>query len=188
VNTGLYYQAWQAIGASGVWARHDYTVKVDPDAVFFPNKLVEALRGMGVPAEGVYLENCPFVEYGYFGSLEVYSKNAFGTLLLQAEDCYAGMNWKVGIKNGKYGPMGEDLFAQTCMDRHFVKKIERFDLTRDGTCPADRPKAEKKNKKYIPSCSGTAAAVIHPFKKPDAWFKCMEEADQVFPAPRHDHR
>merc|ERR1712157_554011 len=128
--------------ATWVWARHDYTVKVDPDAVFFPNKLVEALRGMGVPAEGVYLENCPFVEYGYFGSFEVYSKNAFGTLLLQAEDCYAGMNWKVGIKN----------------------------------------------KKYIPSCSGTAAAVIHPFKKPDAWFKCMEEADQVFPAPRHDHR
>merc|ERR1711879_985461 len=113
----------------------------DADAVFFANKLVEALRGMAVPAEGVYLENCPFVEYGYFGNLEVFSKNAFGTLLTQMEDCYAGLNWKVGIMNGKYGPMGEDLFAQTCMDRHGVKKVERFDLTRDGTCPADRPKA-----------------------------------------------
>ena len=104
------------------------------------------------------------------------------------EDCYAGLNWKVGIKNGKYGPMGEDLFAQTCMDRHGVKKVERFDLTRDGTCPADRPKAEKKNKKYVPSCKGTPAVSIHPFKKPDAYFKCMEEADQVMPAPRHDAR
>merc|ERR1711981_67572 len=101
----MYVQTWQAIGAAGVWARHNYVVKVDADAVFFANKLVEALRGMAVPAEGVYLENCPFVE-----------------------DCYAGLNWKVGIKNGKYGPMGEDLFAQTCMDRHGVKKVERFDL------------------------------------------------------------
>jgi hypothetical protein len=188
VNTGMFFQVWQAIGRAGVWARHDYVVKVDADAVFFPNKLVEHLRGMPVPAEGVYLENCPFVEYGYFGNLEVFSKNAFGTLLTQMEDCYAGLNWKVGIKNGKYGPMGEDLFAQTCMDRHGVKKVERFDLTRDGTCPADRPKAEKKNKKYVPSCKGTPAVSIHPFKKPDAYFKCMEEADQVMPAPRHDAR
>merc|ERR1739838_914509 len=141
----MYVQTWQAIGAAGVWARHNYVVKVDADAVFFANKLVEALRGTAVPAEGVYLENCPFVEYGYFGNLEVF---------------YAGLNWKVGIKNGKYGPMGEDLFAQTCMDRHGVKKVERFDLTRDGTCPADRPKAEKKNKKYVPSCKGTPAVSI----------------------------
>merc|ERR1711953_1201395 len=63
------------------------------------------------------------------------------------------------------------------------KKVERFDLTRDGTCPADRPKAERKNKKYIPSCKGTAAVSIHPFKKPEAYFKCMEEADQVAHAP-----
>merc|ERR1712232_1395271 len=96
----------------------------------------------------------------------------------------AGMNWKVGIKNGKYGPMGEDLFAQKCMDRHGVKKVERFDLTRDGACPADRPKAERKNKKYIPSCVGATTATIHPFKKPDGYFKCIELADQVFPPPR----
>jgi len=188
VNTGMFFQVWQAIGQAGVWARHDWVVKVDADAVFFANKLVESLRGMPVPAEGAYLENCPFVEYGYFGNLEVFSKNAFGTLLMNMEDCYAGLNWKVGIKNGKYGPMGEDLFAQTCMDRHGVKKVERFDLTRDGACPADRPKAERKNKKYIPSCKGATSVTVHPFKKPEAYFKCMEEADQVFPAPRHDHR
>merc|ERR1712217_139769 len=116
------------------------------------------------------------------------SRNAFGTLLMQMEDCYAGLNWKVGIKNGKYGPMGEDLFAQKCMDRHGVKKVERFDLTRDGACPADRPKAERKNKKYIPSCVGATTATIHPFKKPEGYFKCMELADQLSPAPRHDHR
>jgi len=181
VNTGMFVQVWQAIGRAGVWARHNYVVKVDADAVFFANKLVEALRGMAVPAEGVYLENCPFVEYGYFGNLEVYSKNAFGTLLTQMEDCYAGMDWKKGIKNGKYGPMGEDLFAQKCMDRHGVKKVERFDLTRDGACPADRPKDQKKNKKYIPSCVGATTVTVHPFKKPSIYFKCMEEADQAYP-------
>ena len=89
VDTGMYVQTWQAIGAAGVWARHNYVVKVDADAVFFATKLVEALRGMAVPAEGVYLENCPFVEYGYFGNLGVFSKNAFGALLSQMEDCYS---------------------------------------------------------------------------------------------------
>jgi len=182
VNTGMYVQVWQAIGRAGVWARHNYVVKVDATAVFFANKLVEVLRGMPVPAEGVYMENCPFVEYGYFGNLEVFSKNAFGTLLTQMEDCYHGMDWKTGIKKGKYGPMGEDLFAQKCMDRHGVKKVERFDLTRDGSCPADRPKDQKKNRTYVPSCPGSTAVAIHPMKTVTAYFKCMEEADQAYPA------
>ena len=51
----MYVQPWQAIGAAGVWRRHNYVVKVDADAVFFATKLVEALRGMAVPAEGAYL-------------------------------------------------------------------------------------------------------------------------------------
>merc|ERR1712050_719087 len=177
----MFFQVWKKIGEMGVWARHGYVVKVDPDTVFFANKLVEALRGNMVPFEGAYLENCPFVEYGYFGNLEVFSKNAFGTFLAQMEDCYAGTDWKKGIKNGKYGPMGEDLFAQICMDRHGVKKIERFDLTRDGACPADRPKDQRKNKKYIPSCKGATTVTVHPFKKPADWIKCMEEADQAYP-------
>merc|ERR1712129_324786 len=58
-----------------------------------------------------------------------------GTLLDHIDDCKADVdtiNWKVGIKNGKYGPMGEDLFAQTCMDKHGVRRANFMSMTQDG--------------------------------------------------------
>merc|ERR1712186_280112 len=77
-----------------------------------------------------------------------------------------GIDWKKGIKDGKYGPMGEDLFAQVCMDKHGVKKVENFEISTDGACPGDRPKDQQKNKKWIPPCAGTVTPSIHPFKIP----------------------
>jgi len=182
VNTGMFIQVWKKIGEAQYWARHNYVVKVDPDAVFFPNKLYEKLRGRGVTAEGVYFENCKYVDYGYFGNLEVFSKIAFGTLLGNLDTCYTEVPWKIGIKNGKYGPMGEDLFAQVCMDSKGVTKVEAWDLTTDGACEADRPEAQKKNKKYQPTCAGTSTPTIHPFKDPKEYFACMEAAEQSYSA------
>merc|ERR1711972_1215849 len=75
------------------------------------------------------------------------------------------------FENGKYGPMGEDLFAQVCMDKNGVKKVENFEISTDGACPGDRPKDQVKNKKWIPPCAGTVTPSIHPFKKPDDWKK-----------------
>jgi len=149
---------------------------VDPDAVFFPYKLIGKLSEQTVPAEGVYFENCKYVDYGFFGNLEVFSHQAFSTLLANLDSCYDTVDWKVGVHGGKYGPMGEDLFAQQCMDAYGVKKVEAFYLTTDGACPADRPEGLKKAKKYQPECTGTTTPTIHPFKKPAQYFKCMEEA------------
>ena len=39
INTGLYAQTWKAIAAKGDHACYDWAVKVDADAVFFPEKL-----------------------------------------------------------------------------------------------------------------------------------------------------
>ena len=74
--------------------------------------------------------------------------------------------------------MGEDLFAQQCMDKHGVSKVEAIDVSTDGACEADRPEALKKNKKYIPTCAGTETPSIHPFKKPEAYQKCLEESQR----------
>ena len=45
----------------------------------------------------------------------------FGTC---ADDCY---HWK-------FGAWGEDVFAQRCIDHHFVDKVEAFDVATDGAC------------------------------------------------------
>jgi len=137
---------------------------------------VKKLQNQLVPAAGMYLENCKFVDYGLFGNLEVFSRVAFTTLLQNIDECKAdpAINWKRGIKNGKYGPMGEDLFAQSCLDKNGVRRVEAFDITTDGACPATRPADQKKNKKWKPDCSTTSTAAMHPFKKTAEWVKCFE--------------
>merc|ERR1712107_461254 len=109
INTGLHGQAWKAIKAAGDYQSADWVVKVDCDAVFVPSRLATWLQGQAVPKNGMYLENCRYVKYGWFGSLEIFSKKAFETLVDNIDSCKQSLDWKVGIEGGKYGPMGEDL-------------------------------------------------------------------------------
>jgi len=175
INTGMFAQVWSAISGEGKAQRHNWVVKVDADAVFFPQKLINILQQVAVPEGGVYMENCKFVEYGYFGNLEVFSKEAWQRLTNNLEHCYDTLPWKVGVHHGKYGPMGEDMFAQQCMDLIGVAKQENFGLTTDGACEADRPEGQKKNKMFIPDCN-VATPSIHPFKEPAAWKACWDVA------------
>merc|ERR1712088_622527 len=179
INTGMFVQIWTALRDAGHATNHDWVVKADADAVFFPWKLVDMLRDATVPAEGLYMENCKFADWGYFGNLEVFSKQAFATLVNNLDTCYTSLPWKVGVHGGKHGPMGEDLFAQKCMDLLGVAKQENFGLTTDGACESDRPVGQEKNKKYIPNCEGVSTPSIHPFKKPEAYAACWAQASSV---------
>jgi len=182
VNTGLFTQVWKAIASGGKYQSADWVAKVDADAVFIPSRLSKKLESQLVPPSGIYLENCKYVEYGYFGNLEVFSNAAFATLIANIDDCKADsqINWKVGVKNGKYGPMGEDLFAQACLDKFGVRRIEAFDITTDGACPADRPIDQQKNKKWTPTCAWTATPAMHPFKKVADWIQCHDATTGAF--------
>lgn len=173
VNTPFFYMIWKRIRTDGRWQHKDWTVKVDPDAVFLPQRLVGHLATQGVTEHGIYFENCKNVDSGFFGSLEVYSNKAFAVLLANLEDCKLNLCWKGGC-GWKWGPWGEDLFAQRCMERHHVEKIEDFRLTTDGACPADRPKDQRVNKKWKPNCANTLTPAMHPFKNPRAYFRCLD--------------
>jgi hypothetical protein len=174
VNTGTFIQVWKAIDKSQKYQNYEWVVKVDADAVFVADRLRDRIQWMPRTVGGSMLQNCRYVDYGFFGSLEVYSHMAFSIILANLETCRATIAWKKGIKNGKYGPMGEDLFAEICAAKNGVDKIEAFDISSDGACPADRPKDQKKNKKWQPDCNRNTPA-IHPFKKPAAYFKCLEQ-------------
>jgi len=182
VNTGMFVRVWQKIQDAGHYSNHNWVIKVDADAVFFPSKLGSVLQDVRVPEEGLYMENCKFVDWGYFGNLEVFSKQAFQTLLDNVDTCYDAIDWKLGVKGGKFGPMGEDLFAQQCMDMMKVSKQENFMLSTDGACEADRPEGEKKNKKFIPNCAGVSTPSIHPLKKPTQYSECWEAAKDFQPS------
>jgi len=177
VNWGLFHQVWLGVRSLGKWRLQDYTVKADADAVFLPERLHGWLANKPTTEHGVYYENCPGVDSGFFGNLEVMSHNAISTYLSLLEDCHAtfGECAKTGC-DWAYGPWGEDVFAQRCMDRGLVAKVEAFDITTDGACPLDRPKGQEKNKKWHPDCSVTCTPAMHAFKKPKEWLKCWQEA------------
>jgi len=176
VNWAIFYQVWLKVREVGKWQAADYTVKVDADAVFNPQRLRTWLSTKpGDSPHGLYYENCPNVQMGFFGHLEIISHTAVQVLTQYLENCYAefgpcandGCDWK-------FGPWGEDVFAQRCMDHHYVDKVEAFDVATDGACKADRPEGEKKNSKWHPTdCSQVKTVTAHPFKKPAEYEKCL---------------
>jgi len=174
VNSPIFLQIWKAIRTEGVWASHDWTVKVDADSVFLPMRLRTKLSSQKVTNSGIYLENCKYVNYGFFGNLEVISHQGFSTFLANIEDCTKALNWKGYEKDTGMEPWGEDLFLQRCMDLHGVDKVSVFDLTTDSMCKAFRPDGQKANAKWRPNCALTSTAAMHPFMKPYDYFECLK--------------
>ena len=62
---------------------------------------------------GVYAENGTGMEWGYAGSIAIMSKTALESLLGNIDSCSDEIVWVMGTK---WGPIGENLLAQTCMD------------------------------------------------------------------------
>merc|ERR1712190_359526 len=185
VNTPFYRAIWQKIASEKddpAMAAHSYytkswIVKADADVVFIASRLQQKLANIKVPKQGVYIEHCKEVEYGMFGSLEVWSKTAAVILFQNAETCYNGeVNWKASKTAVKYGWYGEDLLAQKCMDRHGVKKVWDFEMVTDGTCEASRPDGQKKNKKWVPdaeTCRTANTPAYKPLKLSTQYFACL---------------
>jgi len=140
VNTGLFKQIWKMVAATAEVKMADWVVKVDADAVFLPHRLKGMLQGHPLTYAGIYLENCKSVQYGFFGNLEVFSAEAFNTLVANIESCSQRIDW---VKGTKWGPIGEDLFAQMCMDDNSVSKVAGFDVTTDGACPGTLSKSRR---------------------------------------------
>jgi len=181
VNTPLYYQVWKALRDHGNYQYHDWTVKVDPQTVFLPerlrNFLTDKSKMKGVQTEqGDYFENCPGVESGMFGNIEVLNLKAFSVFMTQLEDCKISLCWRSTDdckKDWKYGPWGEDKFMQECMDKNGVQKVEGFELTKSGTCPKSRPPEQKNNATYVPPCAGVTNPAVHPFRDTKSYFACL---------------
>merc|ERR1712007_302823 len=81
------------MGEENMWSSKDWTIKADADAVFLPMRLREKLGAIEVTPKGIYLENCKFVKFGFFGNLEVISRQGFATFLANLDDCKKSLNY-----------------------------------------------------------------------------------------------
>lgn len=161
VNTAAFLAAWDTILADGRYKMNDWTVKVDPDAVFLPERLKKHLQEKGYPgnvAEGVYIRNCPSGPRGLqlFGSIEVVSKNAVLKYAATKDRCRNEVDHTL---------VGEDYWLQKCLDLIGVTPETDPAILSDGYCSQS-----------VPDCNAGSAA-FHPFKIPLAWFECYHKAN-----------
>lgn len=157
LNVPVFTLCWDRLIKSGEVWENDFTVKMDPDAVFFPNRLGGLLaEHKGKPA---FTTNCRFWggdQVGkLFGAVEVLSKQAIGVYKSKMDAC----------KNLPWQGWGEDYWMQHCMNALGVPAVGIFDAVSDGTCPLGG---------YAP-CS-EQKAVFHPQKDAGQWWNCWKQS------------
>jgi len=181
INANMHIAAWKKIKEEDMYSSKDWTVKVDTDAVFLPSRLRTILDTTEVTPNGIYIENCKYQNWGFYGALEVISLEGAKKLMANLDVCkkelnYMGSDEKI-LRNE---PWGEDVFVQRCMDLHGVDKVSNFHIAKDSLCLATVPEGQKKNKKFRHDCSTVKTeAIIHTFHSPKNYFNCLKLTQQA---------
>jgi len=162
VNANTFLAAWDTVGKLENYAKHDWVVKVDPDAVFLPSRLRDQLKEFGSVGK-LFFSNCKGVRHGLYGSIEVLSKGAVATYIEGMQRCSTKLPYK---------KWGEDRFTEGCMEMLEIGHVDNFCLASDGCCGKILDHGVCKH--ASPCVTGEVA--FHPFKNVVLWFKCLEEA------------
>merc|ERR1719323_148873 len=125
LNTDVFIRLWGAVSEVGRFSYHAWTVKLDADAVFLPQRLRTLLRPIHPGA--LYLNNC---KWGLHGPIEVMGSDAFSALMNDMGKCSsvrdAAMKWqpvhwnkkmKRWIGADKDISFGEDKYLRMCFHK-----------------------------------------------------------------------
>jgi len=162
LNTPVFIKVWRAVVTLGLYKHQDWTAKVDPDAVFFPQRLrnlliaksptsLQALSQSPVAPNGVYLVNCKF---GLHGPVEILTSAAVTAYVKGFGDC----------DDLAHAAWGEDWFMDRCLQRMHVQRMDEFSILREDHCG------------FNPSPCTAQAVAFHPFKKQDEYADCWRNA------------
>lgn len=148
-NTFLFVNAWNAVIDSGKWRDHAFICKVDPDAVFIPDRVRTHVQAY--IAEDMFVINCMVGDMIY-GALEVFSYEAIRQWSMRKDECNAP------------NVLGEDKYMTQCMDTLKATRVHDTGVMGDKLCGT------------FSSCSDGNNAAFHPFKDVPSWSQCMDEA------------
>jgi hypothetical protein len=153
-NTGIFVEAWGTLMKSGVMWGKNWTVKVDPDAVFFPERLRWHVKKetWGASTTPKYYKNCDHHGPQLYGALEVFNEAAMRK--------YSQNEWSCTQQIG-FGGMGEDEYIDKCMQKLGARQLIDYTLVGDHRCMS----AE---------CPDTWRAAFHDYKSVDAWANCYK--------------
>jgi len=163
LNLDIFIAVWKKVISDGTYLQHSWTVKVDPDAVFFADRLRSIVGVHSETPTGVYLNNC---KYGLHGPIEVFSRNAITSWAKGRQQCQDYF-WKLCHGDCFWG---EDLFIDQCLWK--VLKVRRDNdwrlLVEDHCSPP----------KDWDNCEDADRVSFHPFKKADTYMTCLNNANK----------
>jgi len=155
LNTNVFWRAWHKIFKSRHFEKHDWIVKVDPDAVFAPERLRQHMSQGHYDANArIFFKNCAQF-HSMQGPLEIFSRGAVQALQQN--------EWK--CKNEVTAKVGEDGFFQKCMEHIGAQAVEDWTLLDDQYC-GQQPRP----------CNNKWTVAFHPFKPEKDYFSCMKNA------------
>jgi len=184
LNTAVFVRVWNAVSAAGQYLNFDWTVKLDADCVFLPQRLRSILIGID-PFMPAYLENCRF---GLHGPIEVANRLAMRAFLIGQSECYDIYNKAMQREPMKFDDtlhlvkgdagtwvadslnhgFGEDEYIRRCLKQNNVKLIHAHGMLAEEAC-----------KTAAPNCDSIEAVAFHPFKDGDTYLTCMQNAQGV---------
>lgn len=153
MNTPIFIKLWKQVISDGAFRQHDWTAKVDADAVFLPSRLrillIDPELSNPQVGRGLFLNNCG---YGLHGPLEVVSRRALEVYSDGSASCPE--------------PPQEDVYLQKCLVHLGVQQVDRFSLLAEDHCDS----------KDWMQCTGQQVA-FHPFKQVSAYLGCVGLAE-----------
>lgn len=166
LNLGIFMAVWDKVIADRRFLEHEWTIKVDPDAVFFATRLRVALAVHFETPTGIYLNNC---KYGMHGPVEVFSRNAVRSWGRGRHQCIDHF-WKLC---GGDCLWGEDMFIDQCLWKVLgVQRDNDYRLLVEDHCdPPDNWE----------DCRDGDKVAFHPFKEAERYMKCLDHASEQKP-------
>mmetsp|Transcript_81870 Transcript_81870/g.171267 ORF Transcript_81870/g.171267 Transcript_81870/m.171267 type:complete len:442 (-) Transcript_81870:292-1617(-) len=163
LNSWIFIAVWQKVIDVADYKKHDWVVKVDPDAVFFPDRLSSLLNKY---KDAGYINNC---KYGMHGPIEVFSSRAIDTLKEDYERSWDGAAPKKCVTEQHFGQWGEDMFIDQCLSKILDVKPRPLDsdLMCESHCECDAWYWCRESHDIVS---------YHPFKSVESYKNCMANA------------
>lgn len=155
LNSEIFLRAWKRVFMDADYLLAKWTVKLDPDTVFLPSRLLAILHGSD-PRSKVYFNNC---DEGLHGPIEVVARGGMETFADGVLDCERALR-------KEWADWGEDVFLRHCLGLLQVNRVDMYQLLSEDHCFNEDPART--------GCiSGKVA--FHPFKKIEDYMQCQAQ-------------
>jgi len=154
-------QVWDMVFADGRCMSHDWTVKVEPDVVFLPDRLKAHLHPNTSPqGKLLYVLNCDRFPGPpkLLGSLEVVGRRALERYSHGLEKCKRLLPaWQT---------LNEAEFMQHCLELLGVGSVVDRDLISDDKC-------------WVASCTNLSKTAFRGKRDANSYMRCWEQASEA---------